>query len=164
MFPIAQGATAGLGLGLEAYGAYAGIQAQTGIQNAQAGIIAGQQQIQKLNYNQMQLQARRAQMEVVRNSQRARALALNNAVSSGSQFGSGLSGGYGQISGQSKTNELGISQNLEIGKQEYQANQAIDAAELQMSKYKGQQATAQGFSSLGSSLLGSSQAAGNLFG
>jgi len=40
--------------------------------------------------------------------QRARSLALSTATNQGAQFGTGLQGGYGQISGESGTNMLGI--------------------------------------------------------
>lgn len=100
----------------------------------------------------MELDARRRSMEILRNQQRARALALTNATGQGAAEGSGLQGGYGQIAGATNDNLLGISQNLQIGRNIFDANMRATEAGAWM-------ATGQGLSSLGSSLM---QASGNL--
>lgn len=156
MFPsMADANPAGLameggGLVASGVGAYMGMQAQQGISQAQQNIYGDQSAINAQNVIQMKLNARRASMEVLRNNQRARAMALNSSTGQGAQFGSGLSGGYGQIAGMAGTNLLGINQNLKIGETISTYNQDITNQQMQMSKYQSQAATAQGISSLGS--------------
>src|SRR5580765_8302042 len=123
--PESAGSVAGAGIGLEGVGAatslvggYLGYQAGKGEYQAQSNIAEMQQQINKLHVNQMELTGRRNSMEVLRNEQKARSLALSGATNQGAAFGSGLQGGYGQISGQGGTNLLGIAQNLSLGRQE----------------------------------------------
>lgn len=94
-------------------------------------ITAHEQQIEAQRMKAMQLDARRRQMEVIRNQQRYRAVGLTNATAQGAQFGSGLQGGYGQISGQSGVNLLGIQQNLQIGQDIFGLNQAITGQKQQ---------------------------------
>ncbi len=95
-----------------------------------------EQDIQKQRGQAMELDARRKSLEVVRNQQRARALALTTATAQGAQGGSGLQGGYGQATGQAGTNLMGIQQNLQIGRNIQAFNQGIsnnriDAMELE---------------------------------
>lgn len=88
-------------------------------------IIAGGRNIEEQKQKAMELDARRQQLEVIRNQQRGRALALTTATSQGASRGSGLQGGYGQISGQTGVNLLGIQQNLDIGRNIFGINQGI---------------------------------------
>jgi hypothetical protein len=134
-----------VGQGVAAYGQY---QAQEGISQSSQNIAALQQQQNQINWTGAQLSARRSQMEVIRNEQRARSLALSNSANQGAQFGSGLSGGYGQIYGQTGNNLLGINQNLSLGAQSYAVNQSISGQEQNIAKYQGQAAMWQGVSSL----------------
>ncbi len=140
----------GAGLAGQAVGAYMGYQAQQGISQANQNIAKDQQAINQQNLMQMKLNARRAQMEVLRNNQRARSMALSSSTGQGAQFGSGLQGGYGQIGGMAGTNLLGINQNLKIGETISTYNQDITNQQLALSKYGGQAATAQGIGSLSS--------------
>lgn len=81
--------------------------------------------IEGMREKAMNLDARRRQMEIIRNQQRYRALALTNATAQGAQFGSGIQGGYGQISGQTGVNLLGVQQNLGIGQDIFALNRQI---------------------------------------
>lgn len=93
------------------------------------GIIAGERGVEEQKNKAMELDARRQQLEVVRNQQRGRALALTTGVAQGGQGfvgGSSARGGaYGQASGQTGVNLLGIQQNLEIGRNIFGLNQGI---------------------------------------
>lgn len=80
----------------------------------------------------MEIDARRNQLEIIRNQQRGRALALTAATAQGASRGSGLQGGYGQISGQTGVNLLGIQQNLQVGRNIFDNNAAISAQRLGM--------------------------------
>lgn len=162
----------GIGLAGQAVAGYGEYQAQQGISQSSQNIAALQQQQNAVNWTGAQLSARRSQMEVLRNEQRARSLALSNSANQGAQFGSGLSGGYGQISGQTGNNLLGINQNLSLGAQSYAINNSISGQEQNIAKYQGQAAMWQGLSgasggatSLGSSFISSStNPSGSLFG
>lgn len=140
----------GLGFAEQAFGAYESYQGAQGQYHTEENIAALQQQKNSLDANQMELNARRGQMEVIRNEQRARSLALSSSANQGAQFGSGLQGGYGQIAGQSGNNMLGINQNLRIGRQEEAVNQSLTDQQLAMGKYGGQSALGSGLSSAGS--------------
>jgi len=89
------------------------------------GIVAQQKNIEATKRQAMEVDARRQQLEIIRNQQRGRALGLTTATSQGASKGSGLQGGYGQISGQTGVNLLGVQQNLQAGRQVFDANAAI---------------------------------------
>ena len=139
-----------LGMAGQAVSAYMGYQAQQGISQVNQNIAKDQQAINQQNLTQMKLNARRAQMEVLRNHQRARSMALSSSTGQGAQFGSGLQGGYGQVGGMSGTNLLGINQNLRIGETISTYNQDITNQQLALAKYGGQASTAQGVGQLSS--------------
>lgn len=94
------------------------------------GIIGNEQAVEAQKAQAMELDARRQQLETIRNQQRGRALALTNATAQGASKGSGLQGGYGQVSGQTGVNELGIQQNLQIGENIFGLNTAISNSRI----------------------------------
>lgn len=116
----------------------------------------------KVRQQAMELSARRQQIEVLRNAQRARSLALNNATSQGAQQGSGLQGGYGQIAGATAWNSLGINQSLLAGNQMFGLNAKLSGLKMQMADWQSKQAQAQGTAALGGSLMQASGPIGNL--
>jgi len=93
-------------------------------------IIALQQQVEGQRRTAMELTGRRDQMEQFRQAQRARSASLVAATGAGSQFGSGLQGAYGQISGQSGVNLLGIRQNLALGRNIFDLNAGISQQQM----------------------------------
>jgi hypothetical protein len=141
------------GIGLSAAGAYSSYQGAKGQAEASKQMAAIEMQQEKVRMQAMELSARRQQMEVVRNQQRARSLALTVANSQGAQFGSGLSGGYGQIAGQTGVNLLGISQNLGFGEQMFALNNQLSQTKMQYADAGSQMALGSGLSSLGGTLL-----------
>lgn len=86
------------------------------------GIVDTQFAQEGLRKQAMELDAKRQQTEIIRNQQRARALALTTATAQGAQRGTGLQGGYAQISGQSNVNALGIDQQLSLGRNMFNLN------------------------------------------
>lgn len=111
------------------------------------GIIAQEFAIQDQQRKAMELDARRASMEVIRNQQRARAMSLATGVAQG---GSGYVGGssarggaYGQIAGQSGVNLMGIQQNLQIGQDIFAANTNISNSKIAASNLEYQYALQQ---------------------
>lgn len=122
---------------------------------------AAQQQIAQLEIQAdaqrrqaMELDSSRKSMEVLRNSQRARAISETSAVSSGSQFGSGFAGAQGQISGQSGVNLLGIAQNTKIGENLFDISSQVSQQRMNIAQYSSEAATGAGLSSLGKSIMG----------
>lgn len=92
-------------------------------------IITSEQGVEQQKQNAMELDARRQQMEIIRNQQRGRALSLATGVAQG---GGGFVGGssarggaYGQISGQTGVNLLGVQQQLEVGRNIFGLNTNI---------------------------------------
>lgn len=139
--------------------ATAAAKQQAGIQKNIAGLEMQQDQVRR---QAMELSSHRQSMEVLRNAQRARSLGLQNATSQGAQQGSGLQGGYGQISGQTNVNQLGISQNLSLGENMFDLNNQISKQKMAYADAGSSLATAQGISSLGKSITGVAGMAGNL--
>jgi hypothetical protein len=117
-------------VGLQAAGLFGGASARSDQNAATQAQIQAQMELEKQRKKQMELEARRRNLEIVRNQQRARAIALSAATNQGSSEGSGLQGGYGQISGQANTQLLATSQNLQIGRNMFNLNQDISSARM----------------------------------
>lgn len=101
----------------------------------------------------MELDAHRRMLEATRNQQRARSMALTNASGQGAILGSGLQGGYGQISGESNTNLVGLQQNLGIGENLFGINSQISGTKIEQSQAGAMMAMGSGISSLGGALI-----------
>lgn len=167
----------GLGLGLAAIGTVGSISSakqEAGISQQEAAVsgdIAAQQMAQNgLRQQQMELTAKRSQMEVMRNAQRARAMAVQSGVSQGASFGSGVAGGVADATNRGNYNLLGIGQNLSLGRQNFGLENNISQDKLKMATLQSQMASAQGdaamwqgLTSMGGSLLKAGPTLGNLF-
>lgn len=142
-----------IGLGMSIFG---GLE-QSHIAKEQAGVsadIAAQEQgINAQKQQAMELAGRRQQLEIIRNNQRARALAENNATNQGAQFGSGLQGGLAQVQDQSLFNLVGVNSALETGRNIAGFNNSISQDKIRLAQLGGDSATAGGFASLGGSIL-----------
>lgn len=101
----------------------------------------------------MELSARRQQMEIVRNQQRTRAMAIQSATNQGAQLGSGLQGGLAQIDDQSNFNLVGINSSLQTGRNIANYNQKISSDKMAMADVQADSATNAGYVSLGGTLL-----------
>lgn len=151
-----------LGVGLSVIGGIMQHSAAEEHNAAQTKEIGLEQQVQDKRQQAMELAAKRQEAEIYRNQQKYRAMGLQAAVSQGASFGSGIQGAYGQFSGQTGVNLLGVTQNLEIGEQTFALNKQISQQKIAMANAGMDSQTASGISSLGSSVLGSSKAIGNL--
>lgn len=149
---IASGA---IGLGMTLFGGSQQVSAAKQTAEAQRQIAADEIKQDSVRRKAMELAASRQQMEVFRNAQRARALALNNATSQGAQFGSGLQGGYGQVGGQANWQSSGIQRNLGFGEQMFDINNEINQQKMIIAAAGGTSATGAGISKLGSTLMSS---------
>jgi hypothetical protein len=143
------------GLGLSIFGGSQQVSAASQKASAEKAIASYETQQDEIRRRAMELSAHRQQIEVLRNAQRARSLALNNATSQGAQFGSGLQGGYGQIAGAANWNNAGIQQNLGFGEQMFDINKQINAQKMNISDAGSLSATGAGMSKLGGSLMSS---------
>jgi hypothetical protein len=143
----------GLGAASSAAGAGLSFAGAQGMSGAAGAIAQLEMQLEAQRKQAMELDARRRRLEVIRNQQQARSVALTNANSQGAALGSGLQGGYGQISGQSNNNLLGINQQLTLGENMFNINAGISQQRLDMAGYQGLMSTGQGLSSLGGAFL-----------
>lgn len=119
-----------LSIGLQAAGLFGGMSARKDQNAATQAQIQAQMELERQRKRQMELEAQRRNLEIIRNQQRARSVALSSSTNQGASGGSGLQGGYGQISGQAGTQLLATSQNLEIGRNMFNINQDISTARM----------------------------------
>lgn len=148
-------AIAAVGVGLSAYGAYNQYQGSKDVSAAQQQQIRLEQQAEAQRRQAMEIKARRDRLEAIRVGQRARALGLATATSQGATGAgsSGIQGAFGQISGQTGTNLLGITQPLEIGQNIFDINSQISQAKIAQAQAGTQVSFGQGLSSLGGQLV-----------
>jgi len=128
-----------------------------------------QQGINDLKQQQMELEARRTQIENIRNAQRAAAVGLNNATNQGAQFGSGIQGAEGGIFSNALFNMQGVNQAVEIGRGINTFNKNISADRITMAGLEGKIASAKGaaaddaaWASLGGALMKAAPVAGQI--
>lgn len=159
--PIGMAAAVG-GIGLSIFGAMEKADMAKKQADLQSQMTQTEMQQEGVRQQAMRVNARRQQMEVLRNAQRARSLALNNATSQGAQFGSGLQGGYGQVAGAANWNNSGIESSLNFGEQMFSLNQTMSQQKMQMAQLTGQSATAQAYTQLGSTLVSNASQLGNI--
>lgn len=150
------------GLGLKLLGGILGSSAADDAHAAQVGIFNQEIEANKQKYNAMVLASRRQQLDILRNSQRARALALSSATNQGAQYGTGIQGGLNQIEGQTNTNLLGNAQGLEIGRNMSTISDNISRFNMQLSDAQTSMSNAQGIMSLGGSLMTAGPTIGNI--
>lgn len=118
------------------------IQADAAAKQSQES--ARQEQLRK---QQMTLESMRQRRQVIRNSLKARSLALVAGSAQGASFGSGLAGGLSQVSNQANENILGVNQGESLGGQIFDSNSKI-------AEYGAQAAFGGGLSSLGDKISG----------
>jgi len=157
-------AVAAAGIGMSIYGSVQQSKAAKQQAAAQQQMIAAEKEAEEARRRQMELDARRKSMEVIRNQQRARSLALAAASNQGALLGSGLQGGYAQIAGQTGVNIAGIQQNLALGRDIFSANEDLSNAKMAYARYGSDLATARGWSSIGGTLVSNAGTIGNLMG
>jgi len=150
------------GLGMQLFGAKGASDAARQASVINKGIAGDEQSINEQKRMQMEMTARRMQMENLRNAQRQRAQATAAATNQGANFGSGLQGGLGQISADANTNAAGIQGNLGIGENIFGINQDISGKKMQLADVQSHQATSSAEMSLGGSLVTNAGTIGNI--
>ena len=161
MVALALGAAA---LGASIYGTTKQVSAAKKQTAAMQQQIQMEQQAEALRMQQMELEAKRRNKEILRNQQRARSMALAAATVQNAGQGSGLQGGYGGISGQANTQLLSTGQNLEIGRGLFAANQGVSSARMAYAAAGSDMALGRGISSLGASLQQATPMLTNMYG
>lgn len=161
MDPLTVGLQAG-GLALQAFGAFGASSKAREAAGINVGIAGDEQQINEQKRMQMEMSARRQQMEVMRNAQRARAQGTAAAVSQGANLGSGLQGGLAQINDQGNFNLQGINNNLAIGENIFDINKDISGKKMQLANVQADQATDTAIMSLGGSVVSNAGTIGNI--
>jgi hypothetical protein len=132
-------------------GLYSAIEgSQYAQQSANISLQEAETEIQQNNLRQQQMQvtSQRQQLQTVRQGQMARAIAQTTATNQGAQFGSGLQGAYGSISGQTSQNQLGVSQNEQIGMQAFALDTQLDMEKASQALVQSQQQSSMAFGSL----------------
>ncbi len=143
-------------VGLAAAGAATSYSASKKTASANQSIAGEEQKQEAVRKQAAELDARRRQLEIIRNQQRARSLALSRGVAQGAGVDStGVLGGYGQIAGDTGTNILGVTQNLGLANQLFASNSNISGYRGQIAGYQSQASLGQGLSSLGGALMSS---------
>lgn len=155
-------AVGAVGLGMQIFGGLSSANNASQQASVSSNIASQEQSINNAKQQAMQTQARRTQMENVRNIQRARAQGTEAAVSQGAQFGSGLQGGLAQATDQGLFNMQGVNQAVQTGQQIAGYNANISSDKMQLATLGGQAATDQGISSLGGALMKSGPMIGQL--
>lgn len=151
-------------VGVSAYGISQQTKAAKDSANASADVARQEQQAEAVRQQAMEADARRKQLENLRQMQRARAMSLSSATNQGAIYGTGLQGGYGQISGQGNFNAQGIDQSLSTGEQLFGINSNISQDRVNMAGYSANAAMGAGLTSLGGSILTASSSLGRLSG
>lgn len=157
-------AISAVGLGMSLFGMNE--QAQNAQAQAKVSMhIAEQEQgINNEKRKAMELNARRQQMEIFRNTQRARAQAVQAATTQGASLGSGLQGGLAEVANQGLFNVFGVNSALSTGEQISAYNGLISNDKIKMAELGGEAASAQGLTSLGGSIMKAGPTLGTLSG
>lgn len=162
MDPLTLGIAA-VGLGLQAFGGFSAASKAKEAYGIQSKISGLEGQVNQQRQTAMELSARRQSMEIFRNNQRARAMAINNATNQGASYGnsSGLPGGLAQVDSQSTFNLQGVNQNLEIGRNIFGLDDQISRQKLALSSVQSQMSNYQAIGQLGGSITKSAGTLGS---
>lgn len=150
------------GLALGAFGAKKQYEGERDVARASQEASAASARAEEARFKQMQLDARRRELEIQRNVQRTRATALARTSSQGAQFGSALPGAYAQITQEGGRQTLALEQNLEIGEQIFEANQDVFEAQSRGAAAQGRAAMGKGLYGFGRDLIAVSEPAARI--
>ncbi|SRR5713226_2936707 len=156
------GALGSIGGGI--FSAITGSQDASAIANIQKQMAQTEMQENQVRRTAMEVESRRQSMQNIRQTQMARSMSLNTATGQGAQFGSVLGGAYGSISGQSNTNELGISQNRQFGEKMFDLTDQLDKEKMDLAGAQSKQASDSAFGKLLGGIGGSLGDLGKLAG
>jgi len=155
-------AIAAVGLGLGAAGLIGSNKAANEANAAQQQMLALQRQQMEEQKKQMELDALRRKRDIIRQSIAARSVALTTATAQNAQFGSGLAGAYGTITGRGNSSLLALGQNLAIGENMANLKMSESFAQSRYANAQSQLAFYQGLTSLGGGMLKNLDAIGRV--
>lgn len=153
MDPITIGLEVG-GLALSAFGSGSSMFGASKASALSQQEMQLQEQQNGVRQNQMQISNNRQQMEVLRNTQRQRSMALSTGVNqTGATTGSGTQGGMSEVSSEGNTGLSGLQSSLELGNQMFSLDNQINSVKSQMANNASNMATDQGIASLGGAMM-----------
>jgi len=151
-----------VGVGLQIYSAFGAADDAEEAAKINKSIAADEQKINEQKRVQMQMEARRSQLQQYRNIQRLRSQATAAAVNQGASYGSGLQGGLAEVTNQGTFNLTGINSGLEIGENIYDINNDISAKKMQLADVQSSMAENQAWGSLGGAIVKNAGTIGQL--
>jgi hypothetical protein len=146
---LSTAAIAAIGVGVSALGVGASVYSQVQASSANAKQIEFQKQAEASRQQSANLDAMRRKRETIRQAQVASAQAESTANNQGAGEGSGIAGALSTISGQAGSNNLGISQQQELGNNIFEANRGALGASQEAARANTFAAAGSGLSSLG---------------
>lgn len=154
------------GLGLSAVGAYQQYSGMKEQQKTQSEIIGQQRNIEAERKKQMELDATRRRRELVRQmiAQQAQASAVMTAQGATGPGSSAVGGVYGSVMNQGQRQILGVNQNLEIGRNIFDANENIYQAQRRSASAGSDVAFGNMLSSFGGALVKNASVIGKVGG
>lgn len=161
MDPFTLGASV-IGVGMQIFGAFGASDAAEEAAKINKSIAADEQKINEQKKIQMQMEARRSQLQQYRNMQRLRSQATAAAVNQGASYGSGLQGGLAEVTNQGTFNLTGITGGLEISQNIFDINNDISAKKMQLADVQSDMAESQAWGSLGGALVKNAGTIGQL--
>lgn len=163
MDPLTLGITA-VSMGIQLFGGLGASKAAGQASQIQQNIIGDEEKENSLRQTAMEVSARRQSLEGFRRTQQLAASAKMNATGGGSQFGSGLAGGLGQVKAEGLFNDQGIKQKLGIGEGLFSLDNQIDQQKIALSGVQSSIATDQSISGLGAALGKNASTISNIYG
>lgn len=152
------------GLAMSAFGGMSSANASSQMAGLSQQKFGVEQQEDNLRQQSMEVSSRRNQMEILRNTQRQRSMALASGQSqTGSTTSSGVMGGQAEVTSEGGLGLVGNSQALQAGNQMFGYTGQINTISSQMSGVQSQMATDQGIASMGGSLMKAGPVIGNMF-
>lgn len=163
MDPLTLG-IAGISMGMQLFGGLKSSSAASQAAGIQQNIIGDEEKENSLRQTAMEVSARRQSLEGFRRTQQLVAQSKMNATGGGSQFGSGLAGGLGQVKAEGLFNDQGIKQNLGIGEGLFSLDNQIDQQKIALSGVNSSIATDQSISNFGAALGKQAGTISNIYG
>lgn len=154
-----------VGLGTSLYGMFGSVSnahAESQVSQDEIGLEQKQNDVRQ---QAMETSGRRNQLQILRTTQRARAMAVQAGSSqTGSLTGSGVQGGIAETTNEGYYGLQGVNQQLSFGRSLFGLDASISADKQRMSQLKGSDATDQGITSLGNAAMKIGPTVGNIFG
>lgn len=152
-----------IGLGIKLFSGFSAMGSAQQAYNIQSNISGLENQVNDQREQQMQLSARRQDLEIYRKTQQLKAQSLSGATAGNAQFSSGAKGGQDEVTSEGAFNAFGVNSNLAIGENIFSLNKQISGQKLALSGVQTSMATDQGIGAIGTSLMGGAGTIGNIF-